>query len=457
MVQAGLIGAYTSAAVASDGTVWIAGYLEANWNPANPTDGDTNFPYGDLVVGTLDANGEPQWKVVDGTDPNETADPQKYDPTGFRDGKINPGDDVGLWTSIALDGDGNPGVAYYDVTHHALKYAHAGSDGTWTITTVKAGATGTDYGAYAKLAFVNGAPTIAFHFVEPSDMGLLSGVRLATGADTAGSSWSFEDVVSDNSTPCKANLCAGGKTCLTTGACAAASNMCMGDCGSGKACVDDGMGGGTCAKTADSGTPVTYPNEVGLYVAMVPDPSGMHIAYYDRPKGNVVLATKTNNGWQSIIVDGNTGMTKTADKGIGLSLAMDGGGVLHLSYVDGLTEALDYAMVKGGVVQPSELVDDGMGAGEGHHVVGDDSNVYVAPSGEVRISYMDATTGKLWLAIGTPNGMAHTWKPQALAQDGFAGWFSRQLQLPNGGYRILNWWRVGNPAPIGNVRLVAPM
>src|SRR5437867_1450638 len=31
-LEAGLIGAYTSAAVGADGSVWIAGYLEANYN-----------------------------------------------------------------------------------------------------------------------------------------------------------------------------------------------------------------------------------------------------------------------------------------------------------------------------------------------------------------------------------------------------------------------------------------
>jgi hypothetical protein len=42
----GLIGAYSSAAVAPDGTLWIAGYLEANW--------DENYAWGDLVVGRYD-------------------------------------------------------------------------------------------------------------------------------------------------------------------------------------------------------------------------------------------------------------------------------------------------------------------------------------------------------------------------------------------------------------------
>ncbi len=46
-LEHGLIGAYTSVAVAADKrTVWVAGYAEADWRNA--------FAWGDLVVGTWD-------------------------------------------------------------------------------------------------------------------------------------------------------------------------------------------------------------------------------------------------------------------------------------------------------------------------------------------------------------------------------------------------------------------
>jgi hypothetical protein len=451
VIMPGLIGAYSSAVAAPDGTMWVAGYLEANWDP------EANWSFGDLVVGRADGKGQVQWKVVDGTSAEETVDPNVYDPKGFRDGKTESGDDVGMWTSIALASDGQPAVAYYDDTNRALKYAHASADGSWKITTVKSGAKGTSYGTYAKLAFVGGKPNIAFHFAEPSPMGFVSGVRLAIGADADGSSWAFEDVVADNTTPCNATSCSSDQLCLVTGQCIAKKDGCM-MCGSGKECVDDGKGGASCEKVKASGAPVTYPNEVGLYVAIATGSDGaLRIAYYDRPKGNVLVAAKNGGEWKSVLVDGSDGKNDTGDKGIGLSLAIDGGGNYHLAYVDGLKEALAYAMVQGGTTPlPAELVDDGLGANEGHHVIGDDANVFVTQGGEVRISYQNATTGKLQLAVGTANGNKHEWKVQTITQDGFAGFFSRQLTVGND-YKIINWWRVGGPLPKGDVRIVTPM
>ncbi len=449
VIEPGLIGAYSSIAVSPAGQTWVAGYLEANWDPA------VNIGFGDLVVGAVDAKGNALWRVVDGTAADEVVDPQVHDPKGFRDGKTESGDDVGLWTSIALDAAGNPGVAYYDITHHALKYAYL-SEGAWRTTTVQSGPKGSDYGLYAKLNFIGGKPVIAFHYVEANNDKVVSGVRLGTGGDAAGSAWSFENVVADDATPCKPALCASGKACVVTGSCSPVLSSC-GDCGNGKACVDDGLGNVGCVKTKDGGANGTYPAENGLYIATAIGADGaLRIGYYDRPKGNVMLATKAGGMWSSLLVDGADAMKDTGDKGIGLSIALDPSGNVHMSYVDGLSEGLDYCFVEGGSTpHPAEVVDTGLGANDGHHVVGDDSNIVVTQAGEVKISYQDATTGRLQIATGTVNGGTHAWKVQSVMQDGFAGAFSKQL-LDGGQYKVLNWYRVGKPQTAGDIRIVTP-
>jgi len=450
VVMPGLVGAYTSVAVSDSGTVWVAGYLEGNWDP------DYGYAYGDLVVGQAANDGNVGWVVIDGTSPDEVVDPETYDPEGFRNGKTESGDDVGMWTSIALDPEGRPSVAYYDLTHRALKYAHY--NGTnWTATTVQSGAQGTDYGTYAKLKFVGGKPVIAYHFIEGASGSVTSGVRLATGNDIAGASWLFEDVVADATTPCTAALCGANEQCLVSGKCAAKKDGCM-SCGTGAECVDDGKGGAACQDVRSKSDLVTYPNEVGLYVSMAIGSDGApRIAYYDRPRGNVAIATKAAQSWTTLVVDGADDKGKdNGDKGIGLSLAAGDAGDLHVSYVDGLTESLVFRTVQGGTtLLPTELIDDGLGAMDGHHLVGDDSNVFVTPGGELRVTYQDATTGELLLAIGNGAPGKREWKREVLNQQGFGGFFSQQVII-KGAYYVANWWRVAGPLPKGNVRFLAP-
>ncbi|MBW2453924.1 MAG: hypothetical protein JRI68_05420 [Deltaproteobacteria bacterium] len=435
----GLIGAYSSAAVAPDGTVWVAGYLEANW------DLEVNLPWGDLVVGRLDGD-EVAWKAIDGVPAEPAVDPELYDPKGFRGGQIEAGDDVGLWTSIAIDGAGKPGVAYYDATHAGLKYAHA--DGGWSTTVVQQPAELGDIGRYAKLLYVDGLPVIAYLFIEPgADGAIRSGVRVARGSSpSAGDAqWSLEDVAVNENSPCRAHLCPNNSECTAVeGLCAPESNDCD-DCGSGEECVSL-PGGAQCAAVYTSAKNDTYPDALGLYVsaALRPD-GGIGLAFYDRVHGNVMVASQGGGGWTTLVVDGELGGENTGDKGVGTSLAIDDGGNFHLAYVDGLTEALNYQMVAGGATPgAAEIVDDGLGNPDGHHIVGDDANILVTQGGEIRISYQDASSGQLRLAVGTPSGEGHDWARNVIDQAGFAGAFSQQIVI-GGAVQILNWWRVAAP------------
>jgi MYXO-CTERM domain-containing protein len=457
-LEPGLIGAYTSVAV-SGSTIWVAGYVEANWVD--------EFSWGDLAVGQWSGE-RVAWSVIDGVPAEPPVDPAQFNKNAFRGGQTESGDDVGLWTSIAVDDAGRPAVAYYDRTNKALKFAQSTSSG-WSVMTVETKPQ-SDIGRYAKLLFVGGKPTIAYLSIEPGENGAVtSKVRLAKGTSGAPTEadWTFEDVAVDTATPCRAYNCGLDEACVaSTGLCTKpqTGDACAPSCSSGAACVDQG-GAATCAKIIDANKLDSYPEAYGDYVSMAKTPDGgVGIAFYDRLHTNLVIASKEGDAWKTLVVDGATpdGATDTGDMGIGASLFIDDKGDWHLSYVDGLSEGLRYAQVtKGTTVKILDLADDGLtvdGAtkfGDGQHLVGDDSRVYVAASGEIHITYQDATAGKLRYAVGTPTGDKITWKVRSIDQEGFAGAFSAPVAV-NGKLQLANWWRIGGQAPRGDVSIISP-
>lgn len=450
----GLIGAYTSVAT-SGKTIWVAGYAEAEWS--------SGYSWGDLVVGQWNGT-KVGWSAIDGVPAEPLVDPLLYDKNGFRGGQVEPGDDVGLWTSVAVTGEGQPAVAYYDRTNRSLKFAQQ-SGKTWNIMTVEVKPQA-DIGRYAKLLFVGGKPTIAYLSIEPGSAGAISSkvrVATATSATPKETDWTFEDVIVDNATPCRAYLCGTGMACIvSTNACMKKETTCDPKCTTGNACVDLGMGA-ACSEARDAAKVDTYPDAVGDYISLALDPSGsLGISFYDRIHGNLVLASKSSGTWATKIVDGQADDgTDTGDKGIGSSLFIDEKGDWHLSYVDGLSEGLRYAQVtKGTTVKLTTVVDDGLTINgvkfdDGQHLVGDDSSIFVGPSGEIHITYQDATVGKLRHAVGTPSGDTITWKVTAIDQEGFAGAFSRPF-IADGKLMLANWWRMGGEEPKGDVSILTP-
>jgi hypothetical protein len=467
-LQPGLIGEYTSAAVASNGDVWVSGYLEADW--------DDGYPWGDLVVGKWSAEKSAvDWQIIDGVPTDPAPDPTVYDVNGFRGGQTDPGDDVGMWSSLALDASGNPHIAYYDLTNKALKFASY--DGTgWSVSTVEQKA-GADLGRYAKLVYLsNGNPAIAYLDLEPGTGGwATSKVRLARGkaAAPAGSSdWTYEDVATNNQTPCREWLCKSGEVCdKASTQCVKPGTSCSPKCASGTACLGDADAGATpsCQTIYDKTKLDSYPEAAGDYISLAVTSAGtLGLVYYDRIHGNLYMAKENAGKWTTTLIDGQTDSgspptpVDTGDVGIGASLFIDAKGDWHVSYVDGNKESVKYMYVKGGTTpSPAETVDDGLSLGgkkfdDGQHIVGDDSNVVVTQSGEVHVSYQDATNGQLRFAVGAPkSGGGHTWTVKALQQDGFAGAFSRQLAVGSG-TQVVNWWRKGGASVVGDVRLVSP-
>jgi hypothetical protein len=273
-------------------------------------------------------------------------------------------------------------------------------------------------------------------------------------------------VVVDKQTPCREYFCGTGQKCVAeTGRCTDTSSACPDKCSSGTACVEE-EGVASCVDIFDGGVLDAYPAVVGAYVSLAQSSSGeLGIAYYDRLRGNLAIARQAGGAWSTMVLDGEAAGADNGDKGIGATLAIDGAGDWHLAYVDGYDEAVRYVRVAQGTTPSApEIVDDGLGIegdkfADGQHIVGDDANIFVTPSGEVHISYQDATAGTLRHAVGSPSADGHSWLLKEIEQgDRFGGAFSRLLEV-EGKLMIANWWRVGGRndlGTVGDVAIVSP-
>jgi hypothetical protein len=102
--------------------------------------------------------------------------------------------------SLAVDGQGHPGIAYYDATHLDLKYAHFDGAG-WSVQTVDAYRT---VGQFPSLAFDgSGAPVIAYYQRSLGDLRVAtfsnSVWRIAT-VDSSGDVGRYPSVAIDSAT-----------------------------------------------------------------------------------------------------------------------------------------------------------------------------------------------------------------------------------------------------------------
>lgn len=417
----GFIGLHSSVAVLDDGSAWIAGYA-AGTRP--------NRPYGDLAVAQV-SSGEgvvpdDAWTAIDGVPSDATP---TGDIHGFRGGISEPGDDVGMYASIAAGSSGAVGVAYYDADNRSLKYIH-NSGGSWTAPVVVDGQTADiDAGRYADLAFAQGdMPAIAYMVTEIGDAGsVITRARYALANDTAGSSWGAPiDLDMMDDTPCTAMVCdLAGMSCdIDTGRCESSTGDC-GGCESGFICVR-----GECHET-DS-TLGSLPEGTGVWPDLAVGPGNtLGVVFYDRTAGELVGTAYTGDSWSPPqVLAGAEG-----DVGWSPSLAIDEAGIWHMSVVDGVAEDLLYLTSEG----VNEII-DGRSLGEHHNIRGDDSSIVVLPNGNVRVAYQDATDLQLWVAErdGAGQWTSTRLDGQGLAATATQGYYISQT--PTGSSSVVSAW-----------------
>lgn len=368
-VPAGRIGPYSDVAVANDGAIWVSAYAQS---------------HGDLVVAKTTGGriADEAWEWVDGVPDGPVIVPDGK----VRDGIDEDGPDVGMYTSIAIAPDGTPMVAYFDRTTASLKLAQR-INGAWQIHVVDEG-TGT-LGELGKLAGMyasltlrsdDGRPGIAYLAHIKDARGTHAEVRFVSAQSphpTAAADWQSWTV---DTAPLPA---------------------------------------------ADANNPEVYPLPAGLGLfidaARLPDETPV-VAYYDRSNGDLELAkldVKTGQ-FAARRLDGSGNV----DAGWTPSIAVSGDAVVHVAYVGRTAD--DLKLTSDVASATPEIIDDGYrSAGttaDGldkpeFHLVGDDANLLIGPTGAL-VVYQDATTQELLLAQKTSSG---AWERTSIA-GGKAPW-----------------------------------
>ncbi|HEY4238502.1 MAG TPA: hypothetical protein VGM88_01760 [Kofleriaceae bacterium] len=375
---------------------------------------DTNL--GDLVV--VDATDPTALHAVavDGIPTDVTP---THDPSSYRGGVEDAGPNVGAYTAIAVTG-GLGRVAYQDRDAQALKFAFESEKDQWHSYALDTG-NGEAVGAYSSITLDgDGKPAIAYLAIGKDDgMGhRVTELRLARGQTAAPgdeNGWTMA-VVASNPGTC-AGLCAGSDACIadaTSGVqtCTATTADCTTACATGQACI-----AAACVDAIPEPDVTDIPSGLGFPSIVTLGDGRLAVAYYDRNARSLVLAIESaagSNQFAPTTLDGGA----SEDVGMWASAVVDSGGTVHVAYQDALGDQVLYTTWNGNPGTPV-VVDDGERPNDRTHPVGAAAAVFLVQNAPM-IAYQDGLDADVYLA--NPSGTA--WQVTGVATgpllDGFS-------------------------------------
>ena len=355
--------------------------------------------YGDLVVGYFSETGtRVRIEYVDGF---PDSGPVVGAPSGPRGGRIEPGPTVGEHTSVAIDATGTIHVAYYDRDEGRLKYAYGG-EGAWTTSVVDDNG---NTGLYTSIAIdPDGRPRIAYMMAEGSvgaDPILRSGLKVATAsvARPTSTDWTINlvDQRALPPPPCGGDcpdgeLCTDLDTDIEPACFTVSSTTACNGCAPGESCVEIATNSFGCASAFE-----VAPNDdllpgVGLFASLAITSTGQSVvAYYDRLARELRLAIERPTGGFGVRSlderDPNDPTRPDIDAGQHASVAIGPDDLIAVAYVDATYDDLIYYDVN---EDRRVIVDDGVSPPD-LRFVGADADLVFDASGEPTIAYQDPT------------------------------------------------------------------
>ena len=397
-VPYGRIGPHSDVAVSPTGEAVVSAYAET---------------HGDLVVARLGGAGripDKNWEFVDGVPDGPIAVPDST----VRGGIMEPGPDVGLYTSVGVGADDSTLVSYYDRETGSLKFAgkfggawqkHIVDQGTGRVLDPEIG--GVRTGMYTALTIRkdDGRPGIAY-LAETSQGGgiVVAEVRWAQASTAQPSSPSdWTTTVLDTMT--------------------------------------------LPPRDEDNPDPYPLPSGIGLFVEAALDGANLPVVvYYDRQRGDLRLVRGNATGFDAPkVLDGQNG-----DSGWYPSVAIDGAGVAHVAYQGADHDDVFY--ITTAPMAAREMVDDGYRlvgtTADGlpkpeFHFVGSDTQILATPAGPM-IIYQDSTSHELDVATKTGANWGHD--AIAGAEDPFVGAYGFYASAAVGSTEaIVSSWVIDQP------------
>jgi hypothetical protein len=277
--------------------------------------------------------------------------------------------DVGEYSSIAIDSYGYKHISYYDDTAQDLKYA-TDKTGSWATTTVHSSG---DVGQWSSLAIdSNGAVHISYYRLPGEDLMYAtdkSGSWVITTVDSTGSVGEHTSISVDSSDAVHISYYDATNTNLKyatcSSSCSSASSWSKitiesssGDVGKYNSIAIDSNDAlhisyrdstntnlkyATCSSSCSSASSWTNSTidsdgNVGSRTSIAIDSNdAVHIAYHDITNGDLKYATDQSGSWANTTVD------SVGTVGRYTSIAIDSNDVVHISYYDATTKDLKYA------------------------------------------------------------------------------------------------------------------